>query len=279
MVETFEQLAALADPDVDVELGAMLIARDAYGTVDVAEALAELHALGRDAGHPDPEATLRARVERVSEEFQKLGFRGNAEDYYDPRNSFLTDVVRRRTGIPITLCIVWRAMARAASLDAEGVSFPAHFLVRVDGPRGGPRLRRPIIVDPFNGGRILDLKAARALHEKNFGASGMPFDTDFFMPANPRITIMRMLVNLQNLYTRRGEDARAFLAVDRILTLLPNYSIALRDRAALATRLGAHEVARADLERVLQVEPDCADGPLILSRLAKLGPPAKVTLH
>lgn len=276
-METFEQLARRPDDEIDVEVGAMLIARDAYVDLDVEMALAELHFIGEDAILPD--GKLRERVEKVSEEFRLLGFHGNTEDYYDPRNSFLNDVLRRKTGIPVTLSLVWRAMARAAELDATGVGFPGHYLVRVDGILGGPRARRPLMIDAFNGGRILDLRAAKALYHKNFGENGMPFDPDFFMPTTPRITLMRMLVNLQNIYTRRGEDARAFLAVDRVLTLIPNYALALRDRAALATRIGAHEVARADLERVLEVDPGCADGPLILSRIAKLPPPAKVTLH
>ncbi len=260
----------MPDDELDVALGAALVARDTYDALDVPALLSELEDLGADAGSGD----LRERVVAVSDRFRSLGFHGNSEDYYDPKNSLLPDVLSRRTGIPITLSIVWCAMAKTAGLTARGIAFPGHFLVRVDSLHEPV----PIVVDPFQGGRIIDDEAATVLLRRALG-DGAELHPSLFTPASSRATLVRLLTNLEATYAKRGEHARAFIAADRIVTLVPDSARMLRERAALALRIGATEVARADLERVLELEPQAPDAPQLEARLAKLVVPPKITLH
>jgi regulator of sirC expression with transglutaminase-like and TPR domain len=283
---TFEQLAHMPDDDLDVELGAALIARDTYDGLDVRGLLDELSALGAPLAALGAPATdepgaagrsLRERVVAVSEHFTSLGFRGNTDDYYDPKNSLLPDVLAKKTGIPITLSIVWCAIARRAGLDARGVAFPGHFLVRVDAAGSGAS-DEPVIVDPFASGRLVDSDAATALLRRALG-DGAELHPSLFTPASARATLVRLLTNLESTWAKRGEHARAFLAIDRIVTLVPDSARMLRERAALALRIGATEVARSDLARVVELDPQAPDIPHIEARLAKLASTLKSTLH
>ena len=273
VLPSFAELAAMPDDELDISLGAALIARDTYDDLDVPALLAELEALGAPlAAAGAATSTLRERVVAVSALFTSLGFRGNTADYYDPKNSLLPDVLAKKVGIPITLAIVWCAIARRGGLVAHGIAFPGHFLVRVDGEAA------PIVVDPFVDGRIVDDEAAAALLKRALG-EGAELHPTLFAPATSRATLVRLLTNLESTFAKRGEHARAFIAVDRILTLVPNSARMLRERAALALRIGAGEVARADLTRVMELEPQAPDIPQIEARLAKLAVPTKATLH
>jgi regulator of sirC expression with transglutaminase-like and TPR domain len=273
---SFEELARLPDDELDVALGAALVARDTYDGLDVPALLAELSDLGGEPHASD--IPLRDRVSAVSERFKSLGFHGNTEDYYDPKNSLLPDVLSRKTGIPITLSIVWCAMAKRGGLVARGIAFPGHFLVRVDDTTPGAEALPPVVVDPFQGGRIVDDEAATALLRRALG-EGATLHPSLFTPASARATLVRLLTNLEATYAKRGEHARAFIAVDRIMTLVPDSARMLRERAALALRIGATEVARSDLARVLELEPQAPDVPEIKARLAKLSTPSKTILH
>ena len=273
VLPSFAELAAMPDDELDISLGAALIARDTYDDLDVPALLAELEALGAPlAAAGAATSTLRERVVAVSALFTSLGFRGNTADYYDPKNSLLPDVLAKKVGIPITLAIVWCAIARRGGLVAHGIAFPGHFLVRVDGEAA------PIVVDPFVDGRIVDDEAAAALLKRALG-EGAELHPTLFAPATSRATLVRLLTNLESTFAKRGEHARAFIAVDRILTLVPNSARMHRERAALALRIGAGEVARADLTRVMELEPQAPDIPQIEARLAKLAVPTKATLH
>ena len=266
----------MPDDELDVALGAALVARDTYDDLDVPALLAELALLGEAVDTIDVSAPLRDRVLAVSRRFESHGFRGNADDYYDPKNSLLPDVLSRKLGIPITLSIVWCAMAQRAGLIARGIAFPGHFLVRVDATR--TESDTPIVVDPFAAGRILDATAATALLRRALG-EGAQLHASLFTPATSRATLVRLLSNLESIWAKRGDHARAFIAVDRIVTLVPDSTRMLRERAALALRIGATELARADLTRVIELEPLAPDIPHIEARLAKLVAPLKATLH
>ncbi len=265
---TFEQLAALPDERLDVARGAALIARDVYATLDVDRVLARFDGLAAPlvaadlaSRSPGEQATALARC--FSDD---LGFRGNEDDYHDPRNSLLPDVLDRRLGIPITLCLVYCELARRAGVRARGVSFPGHFLVRVDGPDGDDA---PVTVDPFFGGRRLDDAALQKLLERA-SPSRKGSLAEHLAPASARTTLVRMLINLKWIHSTRGDFARALLALDRIICLTPDSVPALRERGMLAARLGAAETARADLSRLLQLMPDAPDATAVRARLAEL---------
>jgi regulator of sirC expression with transglutaminase-like and TPR domain len=272
---TFSKLASAADDAIDVALGAALIAKDVYPDLDVPELVRRLHDLaGPLAGGALAGLSLTAQADAVSERFRDLGFQGNVEDYYDPRNSLLPDVLERRTGIPITLTVVWCAIAHRAGVLARGVGFPGHFLARVDAlaSLGGLRARfdaRPVIVDPFAGGRVVSDDDARSLLRRSLG-EGAELHPMLLEPASSRTTLVRMLTNLKAVWANKGEHTRAFVAIDRIVTLVPDSARMLRERAGVALRLGLDDLARADLSRVLELEPEAPDAPGIEKRLREL---------
>lgn len=179
----------------------------------------------------------------------ELGFVGNRDDYYDPRNSFLNEVLERRTGIPITLAVVWMAIGRRAGLRVEGIGFPGHFLVRVGGESGR-------YVDVFNEGQTLTerdlakLGARVRLPESEI--------TKALTIPTARDMAERMLFNLRAIYAGRGDHARSMLMCDRLFDITANVAHR-RDRGLHALKLGAHEAATRDFEAYLSEHPDAAD--------------------
>jgi len=269
---SFELLARGTDETIDVALGAALIAKDVYVDLDVEALTSRLDDLagplggGALAGLP-----LARQADAVSERFRELGFRGNVDDYYDVRNSLLPDVLDRRTGIPITMSLVWCEIARRAGVFARGVGFPGHFLARVDElpAISGRPPSAPVVVDPFDGGTVVTDAAARRLLRQTHGEV-VEVDPALFEAATSRDTLVRMLTNLTAIWARRGEDTRAFVALDRILALRPDSAGFLRERGALALRLGLEELARQDFTRALELEPGAADAPLLQRRIEAL---------
>lgn len=267
-VTTFETLAAKPDDAIDVALGAALVARDVDPSADPARVREMLDVLAAPLSSLDlGRLTPRKQAEEITARFRDLCFAGNADDYYDPRNSLLHDVLERRLGIPITLSIVWCELARRAGVTAHGVGFPGHFLVRVGGGDGS--VAPPIVVDPFAGGDVVDDRALEGLLRRALGA-GAELHPTLLAPATPRAILVRLLTNLKSIWAHRGEHARAFVAADRIVCLVPNSARALRERAGVALRLGIDELAKADLTRVMELEPSAPDIPSIAARLAEL---------
>ncbi len=263
---TFEQLAERGD-EIDVALGAALIARDVYGALDVPRLLSRFddlakpllgRALSTKRAH-DQAAEISAHL------YGTLGFAGNAADYYDPRNSLLPDVLERRVGIPISLALVYCEVAKRLGVDARGVSFPGHFLVRV---MKNPRAIAPpgaeqatadedVLVDPFFEGKLLDEDSISALVARVSGqAKAEPaLRPEMLEPAPGRTVLARWLMNLRGVYLSRGDLPRAMLVVDRLVSLSPRDRNLLRDRGLLAARLGAVAAAREDLTRALTLDP------------------------
>jgi regulator of sirC expression with transglutaminase-like and TPR domain len=248
----FSVLAKLPDDRIDVLMGALLIAKDEYPRLDVGryrEMVDELaEPLGILAG-----LSAEDQADRVSDLlFGQLGFRGNRDDYYDPKNSFLNDVLDRRLGIPISLSVVYVEVARRAGVQASGVGFPGHFLVRVERDAG-----EPVVVDPFSGGRIVGKSTLESMAEENSKARRLA--KSLIAPATAREILVRMITNLKGIYASRGESARVLIVQSRILDLLPDSATERRDRAMLALRLGASRIARDDLARYLELSPEAGD--------------------
>jgi regulator of sirC expression with transglutaminase-like and TPR domain len=200
----FAHVVARPEAELDLAQAALIIAEPEYPGLDVARYLERLDALADEArGHlPTPSLPTLARVLHG-----ELGFRGNAADYYDPRNSYLNEVIERRTGIPITLAVVLMEVARRLGVTARGVSFPGHFLVR--GDEG--------VVDPFDG-RTLEAADLRALHARATGHAGDP-DPRLLQPATKRQILARMLHNLRQIWSDRG-DATRVRAIEQRLSAL-----------------------------------------------------------
>ena len=250
----WRELARQPDAAIDVALGASLIAADFVSGFDPADLAHEFDALAaplveRGLGS----MSLEAQVAELSQHlFGTLGFRGNTADYYDPNNSLLPRVVHSRQGIPLTLALVFVEIATRAGVSAHGVTFPGHFLVRVD--KGVEDFPSPIFVDAFAGGRTLEDEDLDHLLRRALGPTAIRLP-EHTKKANPRATLVRLLTNLKSAYLGRGEVARAELALHRVIDLVPHSVLALRERALLSKKLGAHYSAAGDLARVLEMDP------------------------
>lgn len=247
--ERFTALAARSDAEIDVPTAALIIAQEEYPQLDVAACLAQLTALAALARRHVPAAgSLPGRVARLVAFLRgEAGFTGNVREYYDPRNSYLNEVLERRTGIPITLAIVYCAVGRRLGLPLHGVGFPGHFLVGCDGEPS-------LIVDPFYGVLLDETDCARRLVQ-TCGPTAR-FDRSLLRPATARATLVRLLSNLKRVYLERRDALRALACVERLLLLHADAPLELRDRGLLYRELECFGAALRDLERFLRLAPD-----------------------
>ncbi len=254
-----EQLADAADrPGPDLAAPAFLIARLEYPRLVPGPYLDRLDEMGDAAFHridkdPGHDAPLAPRIDTLNRYlFNELGFFGNREQYEDPRNSCLNEVLDRHTGIPITLSLVFIEVARRAGLRAEGVNFPGHFLVRVlhdlhtDDPDEG------LIVDPFHGGAILNEHDCRLLLDGHM-AGEAAWAPALLARATRRQILVRRLLNLTRLYVSWRSFPQARSVSDLLLALSPNAVTELRDRGLLAYHMNDFPAALRDLEEYLKL--------------------------
>jgi regulator of sirC expression with transglutaminase-like and TPR domain len=244
------ELVARPDSEVDLAAGALLIAAEEYPQLSEAPYLHRLDQLAERVLDRLGQETAPVLVleELCAVLFREEGFRGNAGSYYDPRNSFINDVLDRRLGIPITLGIVTLEVGWRVGLPLCGMNFPGHFLVRYEG-----EVAR-LLVDPYDGGRVRWEDEGQELLDRVYG--GMVRMRDSFLAAATRVDILaRVLTNLKGIYLNARDDERALSAVERILVLRPGSPVELRDRGLLLARAGRRAEAVADLKRYLGSEP------------------------
>jgi regulator of sirC expression with transglutaminase-like and TPR domain len=263
-VETFVALALRPGED-DLAEAALQLARLEYQGLRVDDTLAQLQALVErtsafvqaSAAPGDVMALLHNLGQFL---FDTEGFSGNLSDYDDPRNSFLNDVIARRSGIPITLSIIYIHVGRRVGLWLEGVNFPGHFLVRCKGMLGDAAPTEDLILDPFHGGIILSERDCARILSRHAG-EGARFDRALLAPAFKAQILVRMLVNLKRAYAKLRSFSKARDVSDLVLALDPASLTELRDRGLLSYQMGHYGVALADLERYLaltarQTRPD-----------------------
>src|SRR5688572_1579007 len=250
---------AMNAPGEDLAPAALAIARIEYPSLDAAPYVAELDRMGREArSRVGVDATPADAVHALNEYlYDENGFRGNRERYDDPRNSFLNDVLDRRTGIPITLAVMYLEVARRAGLAVSGINFPGHFLLRggcalaVDLAGGSDNA---LIIDPFHGGALLSEMDCRQLLRQHIGDEAA-FDRSLLEPATRRDIVVRMLVNLKRLYVRMRSFPQARFISHLLLTVDPSAVSELRDRGLLAYHLEDFAAALRDLEEYLRLVP------------------------
>jgi regulator of sirC expression with transglutaminase-like and TPR domain len=261
--ERFAALVTRGDEHIDLAEAALLIAQEAYPSLDVATYLGRLDELATAARARVLAATTAVeQIARLNHFlFVERGFEGNRDNYYDPRNSFLNDVLDRRTGIPITLGLVYSEVAQRLGLPVCGVSFPGHFLVKYAG-------EVDVIVDAYFGTVIGLDECARRLREVYGNKARL--DAQHLRPATAREILVRLLSNLKQIYVNKNEFVQALGCVDRILLLTPEEPRELRDRGILYQRLECFAPALRDLERYLQLAPDDETAPLIREILPDL---------
>ena len=188
--------------------------------------------------------------------FVEQKFRGNENDYYNPRNSFITDVIDRRTGIPITLSVVYMAVGARIGFPLEGVSLPGHFIIRPQ------RQDVSVFIDPFAGGEIL-FEEDCAIRLAQVYGQNIKLEAEYLQPVGTRRILERMLMNLKQIYLRQSEFDKALAAVERVLMLYPDHPIQLRDRGLLCYQLERYTEALFDLETYLDKTPEAEDSKLI----------------
>lgn len=247
---------------LDLFAAAMKIARIEYPDLDVSTYRNRLEEFGR-RGSRELTAEGAGAIDQFNAFFfEELGFHGNADDYYDPRNSYLNDVIDRRIGIPITLSTVYCEVARRAGLRAYGVGFPGHFLVKCLTPAG------EVLVDCFNT-RTVTRQDCQQLLEA-MGQDGKPVSDDMLEISSPPDIISRMLNNLRRIHTGRGEFARAVRWIELDLELHPESPQLFRERGMLHVQMQEFGKAISDLERYSRSSPGSPDLPQVQEQIRLL---------
>lgn len=244
---------------------ALLVAREEYAQLPVERYLLRLDLLAEETrdrlgAESVPPVVLAEAIRHL---FVARKLRGNREEYHDPRNSFLNDVLDRGLGIPLTLGIVLLEVGWRLGLPVEGVNFPGHFLVRYRGEA------KQFLIDPFHGGMMRTRKEVEQILARQRETPG-PLDDRHLRTAAKRDMIVRLLLNLKGVYHRRGDNARALAAVERILVVSPTARRQIRDRGYLLARLGRDDEAVAQLETYLAFAPDAGDAERVEALLRDL---------
>ena len=270
-------LAGQADDSVPLLETALLIARDEYPDLDadLYDTLVQSHAehLRHEIGTIEPWPLKMAAINRHL--FDELGYTGNHDEYYDPRNSYLNQVFERRLGNPVSLAMVQIEVARRLGVPLDGVSFPGHFLVRLPVDDG------LLVMDPFNGGRPLGVDELRERAKPHLGGD-VPDDNallHILNPASPRAILVRTLRNLHGVYAEREEWDRAARSADRVLKLTPDQPDALRDRGLAYLKMDYKAGAQRDLARYLHLSPEANDAPAMREQLVELNAVRTSRMH
>jgi regulator of sirC expression with transglutaminase-like and TPR domain len=276
-----DYFAALVADDAQFSLleAAVAVAQDDHPNLDVQGALAQIDALAlrlKNRIAADTSAVQRLRyLSRYF--FQELGFAGNVNDYYTADNSYLHRVLATRRGIPITLALVYIEIAQQIGLDARGVSFPGHFLVKVKMTQG------EVVIDPFTGASLSreDLEERLAPYRRRQGLTG---DLDvplglFLQTATPRAVLARLLRNLKEIHRSAEDWARLHAVMQRLVLLVPDDGDERRDRGLVRAELGDADGAIDDLAHYLQHHPRAEDARAIGERLAQLRGDRAQRLH
>lgn len=249
----FAAVVLREDEQINLAEAALLIAAEEYPRLDVEDYLEKLDGFGDVAR--EQAADARDAIDLITalnaSLFERLGFRGNRENYYDPRNSFLNEVIDRRIGIPITITIVYIEVARRIGFPVEGVGMPYHFIAKHIGESG------EVFIDPFNEGRVLGAAECSNLVAEMSGKR-IELQPEHLAAVTKKQIITRMLSNLLGIYAA-ADAPRALATVERILLINPDTPRHVRDRGLLLATIGDKTTAITELERYLELAPNAPD--------------------
>jgi regulator of sirC expression with transglutaminase-like and TPR domain len=267
LTERLTGIISGAEGEIPLTEAALLVASHRYPDLDIRHYLDVINEFGESVSARI--ATDSGPVEKVAALnhylFDELGFAPNAEDYYDPRNSLLNEVMERRTGIPITLSLIYMAVGSRLGLTLKGVCYPGHFLVKCRLPEG------MIVLDPFFRGQslaITDLQ--RMLRETRGGEVSRAIVAGLLVAASKRQILLRMLRNLKGIYLHNRELDNALTIMNWIVAADPRQAVEVRDRGVVYQELECFRAAASDFERYLELAPACTDGESIRQRLLQL---------
>ena len=249
---------------------AVSLAQDEYPDLDVQQVLGDVdQLLARIKRRLPADASALQKLRLLNQFFfHDLNFGGNVNDYYDPDNSYLNAVLRTRRGIPITLAVLWLELASGLGLNARGVAFPGHFMVKVNLPKG------QVVIDPFSGQSLSREELAERLEpfrQRSTSADDFEVPIGLYLKSSPpREIITRMLRNLKDIHKTQEDLPRLLAVMDRLIVLQPEGWTEYRDRALVWAALGDEEHAVADLETYLTHAEDALDIDAMADRLAQL---------
>lgn len=249
----FAELVSLDDEQINLAEATLLIAAEEYTRLNIVDDLEKLDRFGdlareRAAGARDANDVISALNATL---FEELGFHGNRDRYFDARNSFLNQVIDRRTGIPITLTVVYIEVAKRIGFQVQGVGLPYHFVAKHETDAGD------IFIDPFNEGRLLNAAGCAELLAEISGGNDELRPEHLESVSNKRI-LARILLNLLGLY-KASDPRRALATIERLLLINPDYAPHIRLRGMLLASVGDQTNAIAELERYLALAPDAED--------------------
>jgi regulator of sirC expression with transglutaminase-like and TPR domain len=267
MEQRLREIVSGSEDEINLAEAALLVATHACPGLDVPRYLARIDELGAALGSRIPaDATVSQRIAALNQYlFGDLGFAANTGDYYDPRNSFLHDVLERRVGIPITLSILYMEVGRRVGLPLQGVSFPGHFLVKCALSEG------LVVLDPYSGGISLGLSdLQKRLREVQGGEVSRAIIAGLLVAAGKKDIILRMLRNLKAIYLREQELDKGLAIMNWIVAAAPDQPLELRDRGMVYHELECSRAALADFEQYLRRSPAAEDAYEIRKRIIEL---------
>ena len=254
------------DEYIDLAKAALYIAQEEYSELDIDEYLNALDTMAVELEERLPSENYPLKIIQCINKYlyDDLKFTGNNQNYYDPQNSFLNDVIDRRVGIPITLALIYIEIARRIDFPMIGIGMPGHFLIRPD------ISEVEIFVDAFNNGEILFPQDCQERLSQIY-QQNVTLQPEFLAPVTKKQYLGRMLTNLKYIYLKQQELEKALSYVERILLLFPSAALEIRDRGLLSYQIGRFNQASIDLQTYLQQVPDAQDANTIRRLLMKMG--------
>ena len=192
--------------------------------------------------------------------FDNLGFVGEVDDYYNPKNNFLNEVIDKKSGLPITLSILYVEIAKFIGLDLKIIGFPSHVLVKYN---------EEMILDPFNDGRLLTIDDLQEILDRNFDGQ-MEFEPEFLDEINTKQVLVRLARNLKNSYFQSYANEKALKCVNMTLAIEPESPEDIRDKGILEEKLLNHETALKYLNQYLEINPNAEDVDFILELIRSI---------
>lgn len=263
--QRFIEIAMRSDDRIDLTEASLIVALEEYPGIQVDDYLGQIDRWSdairaRVLGSHDVERLVEA-INRLL--FDEEGFHGEFEDYYDPRASFLNEVLDRHAGLPLTLSIVYLEISRRLGIEMSGVPLPGRFLVKVAGPWG------EILIDPFDGGRVLTTVECQRILDEVYGG-GVRLREHHLRSVSRRQVLSRLLAHLKSLYLAHHDLEGALASADRLLILDGRDAYEVRDHGHLAMQTHHYQEAIADFERYLELMPYAEDGEKIREQIAYL---------
>ena len=255
---------AVDRPEDEIDLGhaAVAIATQEYPDLKIDDCLSQLDRLGQavELRMGDEKNPYRIIAALNTVLFKELGFQGNRSEYYDPKNSFLNDVLTRKKGIPISLSVIYMEVARRVGLSLAGVGFPGHFLVKYEDGN------IEILIDVFDGGEIRAREDLERMLQQLYRGQ-VSYQAGFLAALRKRDILRRMLNNLKWIYLERGEPLKTLSVLDQLVILDPRSVSEIRDRGLLYITLECYAQALEDLESYLRLAPSADDVEMIKAHI------------